>query len=122
MRFDITIQKTSSDNQISHQVRKKTRAALNRFSTSIQTVTIRITDTNGPKGGVDTQCTLSIKLITTGEVVAQKKGENVYAALNQCLHNATRLINRLQERRRNTPIRMNRRKVAIEDESDVMQS
>lgn len=51
-----------------------------------------------------------------------EKGRECASALSQCLNDATRLINRLLERRQNAPIRIHRRKGLIEDCSDVMQS
>ena len=51
---------------------------LSLFATAIQTVTTRITDTSGPKGGEDTRCIVSIKLASAGEVVVQGEGEKVF--------------------------------------------
>lgn len=115
MKIDITMQQSCSDNKVVNQVARHARMALSRFDTSIQTVTIRITDINGPKGGVDIRCVVSMKLISTGEIIVQGKGENVFSALNQCLSRSARTISRSLERRRNTPIRMNRRRMAVVD-------
>ncbi|TKB09686.1 hypothetical protein [Desulforhopalus sp. IMCC35007] len=116
MKIDITMQQSCSDNKISRKVARRARLALNRFATAIQTVTIRITDTNGPKGGEDTRCIVSVKLASVGEVVVQGEGEKILPVLNQCLSRAARTVSRSLDRRRDIPIRMNRRKTKTRDE------
>ncbi len=116
MKIDITMQQSCSDNKISRKVAQRTRLALSRFATAIQTVTIRITDTNGPKGGEDTRCIVSVKLASTGEVVVQGEGEKVLSVLSHCLSRAERAVGRSLDRRRDNPIRMNRRRTKVEDE------
>jgi 16S rRNA G1207 methylase RsmC len=116
MKIDITMQQSCSDNKISRKVVQPARLALHRFATAIQTVTIRITDTNGPKGGEDTRCIVSVKLASAGEVVVQGEGEKILTVLNQCLSRAARTVSRNLDRRRDIPIRMNRRKTKTEDE------
>ncbi len=120
MKIDITMQQTCSNNKISCQVARRVRFAFSRFGTSIRIVTVRITDINGPKGGVDTRCVVSAKLLSAGEVVVQGEGEDAYSALNYCLSRAGRTISRSLERRRDTPIRMNRRKMSVVDEPCVL--
>jgi len=116
MKIDITMQQSCSDNKISRKVARRARLALSRFATAIQTVIIRITDTNGPKGGEDTRCIVSVKLASSGEVVVQGEGENILTVLSHCLSRAERAVSRSLDRRRDTPIRMNRRRTKAEDE------
>jgi ribosome-associated translation inhibitor RaiA len=110
MKIDITMQQTHVDDTISRQIAKRARRALNRFSTSIQTLKICVSDTNGPKGGKDTRCVVSAKLASGGEIVVQGENENIFSVLNHCLSRTDRAVKRYLERRRSTPIRMNRRK------------
>ena len=90
--------------------------ALSRFATAIQTVTIRITDTNGPKGGEDTRCIVSVKLASANEVAVQGEGEKVFSVLRHCLSRVERAVSRSLDRRRDTPIRMSRRRTKAENE------
>ncbi len=116
MKIDVTIKHTCSDHKMTCQVARRVQFALSRFSPSIQSVRVRVTDINGPKGGVDTRCVVSVKLASGGEVVVKNEGENVFSALNHCLSRAGRTISRNLERRLDNPIRMNRRKTAVKDE------
>ena len=94
MKIDITMQQNFSDNAVYSQLARQVRFALSRFGTYLQIVKIRITDINGPKGGVDKRCVVSVKLASSGEVVVQGEGENIFSALNYSLSRAGRLINR----------------------------
>ena len=116
MKINITLQQSCSDNKISRKIVQRVRLALSRFATVIQSITVRITDTNGPKGGEDTRCIVSVKLASAGEVVVQGEGEKPLLVLGHCLARAERAIRRSLDRRRDTPIRMNRRKTKTEDE------
>lgn len=116
MKIDITMQQCCSDNEISGQVARQTRLVLGRFATSIQTITIRITNTDGPKNRVNIRCTVSMKLLSTGDIVVQEGGENVFLALTYCLSRVNRTISRLLERRRNTPNRINKPRTEVENE------
>jgi putative sigma-54 modulation protein len=116
MKIDIMLQQ-SSDHKISRKMARRVRLALSRFATSIQAITIRITDINGPKGGEDTRCIVSVKLASAGEVVVQGEGEKVFSVLNHCLSRVERAVSRSLNRCRDTPIRMNRRRLKAEDEA-----
>ncbi len=116
MKIDITMQQSCSDSEIARKVARRARLAFSRFATAIQVITIRITDTNGPKGGEDTRCIVSVKLASAGEVVVQGEGENILTVLSHCLSRAERAVSRSLDRRRDTPIRMNRRRTKVEDE------
>ena len=104
MKIDITMQQTCSNDKASCQVSRRVRFALSRFWTAIRIITVRAIDINGPKGGVDTRCVLSVKLTSGKEIVVQGEGENVFSVLNYCLARTSRTISRTLERRRNTPI------------------
>ena len=96
MKIDITMQQSCSDNEISRHVARQTRLVLGRFAPSIQTIAIRITNTDGSKSGVNIRCTVSMKLLSTGDIVVQEGGENVFLALAYCLSRANRTIGTCQ--------------------------
>lgn len=75
--------------------------ALTRFSRSIRSVTIRFDDPNGPKGGVDKLCTVTIHLIRPGEdVVVTHADVDGFAALSRAIVRAARVVARRLDRRR----------------------
>lgn len=75
--------------------------ALTRFGRSIGTVTIRFDDANGPRGGVDQLCTVTIHLIRPGEdLVVTHADADPFAALSRAMVRAARVVARRLERRR----------------------
>ena len=110
MKIDIALQQTSNDSKITDQIVRKTRLALGRFSSVIQIIRISLTDLNGAKDGIDIRCVVKIKLASSGEIIVQGIGNDIFSALNSCLPRASRTIVRSLERKRETALRMIQRK------------
>ncbi|MEY4094729.1 MAG: hypothetical protein RLZZ53_1928 [Acidobacteriota bacterium] len=47
---------------IAERARRRVRFALDRFGNRVRSVRVRITDINGPRGGVDKQCIVAVRL------------------------------------------------------------
>ena len=109
MKIDITIQQVELDKNIADRVLRRLRFALSKFGHSIRRVRVHFSDLNGPKGGNDKKCSIKVKLITTGEIVVQGVGKDIVTALSHSVERVERAIKRELERRRETPIRKNRR-------------
>lgn len=114
MKVVVRMQQEKKDGHITEKIKRRTRFALSRFGSSIQSSRISFSDINGPKGGVDTRCVVCVKLFSAGEIVVQGEAEDIYIALNYCLARVERAINRQLEKRRDIPIRLNRRIMARE--------
>lgn len=56
---------------------------LSRFSNRISRVMVTLTDENGPRGGVDKQCRVSVVMPRFGELAVSAKDENPWAAVAQ---------------------------------------
>lgn len=106
MKIDIKWQQSCSDKEISTHLARQIRLALGRFAPSIQSVVINISDAGEKKDRVRVRCIVSMKLMSTGDIILQERAENVFSALNHCLSRGGRTISRLLERRRNTPNRI----------------
>lgn len=74
----------SNDQRINEDIKEKVKSiverALDRFSSAIRKVEIRFLDSNGPKGGVDTQCTIKVTHVEPGRLVIKGKGVSVLQA------------------------------------------
>ena len=110
LKIEIRSQHFELDEDMTDRVINRVRFALSRFDGEISRVQVRFVDTNGPKGGLDKHCLLSVKLTSSGKIVANGKGVDLLSALYYCVERAERAIIRELERRRDTPIRMNRRR------------
>lgn len=70
----------------------------------IQGITVRLGDVNGPRGGVDKSCTVSISLPRLKEVVIEDIQADLYVAISRAMDRASRTVNRrltrLQDRKK----------------------
>ena len=55
--------------------------ALSRFVARISLVTVTLTDSNGPRGGVDKQCHLVVRLTPSGKVIIEERHADMSAAV-----------------------------------------
>lgn len=109
MKINITTQQVKLDKNVSDRVLRRLQFTLSKFGHSIRQVQVHFSDFNGPKGGIDKKCSIKVKLITTGEVMVQGVGKDITTALSYSVERVGRAVKRELERRREVPIRINRR-------------
>ncbi|OEU50968.1 MAG: hypothetical protein BA866_03765 [Desulfobulbaceae bacterium S5133MH15] len=97
------------DQKTNSAMERRLRFALGRFGASINEVTVRLTDLNGPKGGIDKECLIVVKLRKGGKVIVQGSGKDCTATLNYCADRIGRAVERELSRNRKAPIRRMRR-------------
>ena len=85
-------------------IRRKLGMKLGKFATSIERVSIRVTDTNGPRGGVDQVCNVKVVLSGLPSVVIERRHAALHAAIDDALR-AERAVRRSVRRRRMKPLR-----------------
>lgn len=74
--------------------------ALDRKHYSIQALKVRISDQNGPRGGIDKQCQIQLTLSGLPTVLITEKGSDVAAMVDQAAHRAAQAVERLLARTR----------------------
>lgn len=92
-------------------IRRKLGTKLAKFGTSIERVTVRMTDANGPRGGVDQVCQLKVVLIGLPSIVVERRDVRVQAAFDASLDAAVRAVRKAISRRRTKPITEGARQV-----------
>lgn len=80
-------------------VREKLDTTLDRLASKIASVRIQLTDENGPRGGLDKRCVLTVTGLFETKVI-DVRDSTVEAAIAQALHIASRSIVRSLERDR----------------------
>jgi len=64
-------------------IERRLRFALSRFADRIDRVTVRLADLHGPRGGVDKQCRIVVRLRPGGEVVIEDTATDLETAIDR---------------------------------------
>jgi ribosome-associated translation inhibitor RaiA len=73
---------------------------LGKFVTSIERVTVRVTDANGPRGGIDHTCNVKVVLSGLPSVVVERRDVAPHAAIDLALRATEQAVRRRIGRRR----------------------
>ena len=76
--------------------------ALGRFGPAIRQVVVRVVDINGPRGGVDKRCRITVALRGAGgsSITVDYSDDDLYAAIMRACDRAERAVRRTLERKR----------------------
>jgi len=69
-------------------------AALGQHESHVELVIVRLSDLNGPKGGVDQRCQLTIKLHKQPEIIIDERGEDLYGVVAHAADRAKNAVGR----------------------------
>ena len=86
-------------------VRRKLGIKLGKFASSIERVSVRLEDVNGPRGGVDQSCRIKVVLRGLPSVVFDSRDASMNAAVDGALSGVQRAVRRATQRRRMKPLR-----------------
>ena len=86
-------------------IRQKLDRKFRKFARSIERISVRLKDVNGPRGGVDHVCRIKVVLRSLPSVVYEKQDVSLDTAVGGALAGAERAVRRTLQRRRNKPIR-----------------
>ena len=78
-------------------VKRRIHFALGRFAGRIKSVSVRLTDLNGPRGGVDKSCDIQVDVGLRQEVMVCERHENIHAAVAFAVARADRAVQRQLE-------------------------
>ncbi len=80
-------------------VRDRLDRVFDRYPHRVARVVVRGRDENGPKGGIDQVCRISIVLPGFDDVIVEKRGATPQLAFDAAFASARRVLRRLQDRR-----------------------
>ncbi|ACY15498.1 HPF/RaiA family ribosome-associated protein [Haliangium ochraceum] len=112
MHIQIRTQKLEVSDGLRELVRRRLRFAMDRFGDRVQRVTVRLADLNGPRGGVDKHCRISVVTRSQGVVVVEGTDESLPAVVTRAIERAVRALKRANARLK--PSRRRLRKEFIE--------
>ena len=97
------------DEETRDHIRRMLGQKLGKFATSVERVSVRLRDVNGPRGGVDHQCRVKVVLSALPSVVVEEGSETMGEAINAAIAAATRSVSRSLSRRQTRPLQGARR-------------
>ena len=93
------------DDETRAYIRKKLGQKLGRFAPSIERVTVRMRDVNGPRGGVDQVCRINVVLSRLPSVVFAAQAPALETGIDAALSGVARAVRRTVQRRRTKPLK-----------------
>lgn len=89
------------DSELKEHADRRLSFALSRFGSRILKTTVYLTDNNGPKGGIDKNCLIVVRLRGLGEVVAEVVDTDWPVTIDRAAarigHNVGRAVERKRE-------------------------
>jgi sigma 54 modulation/S30EA-like ribosomal protein len=92
------------DDEDRDYIARKLGMRLGKFGSSIERITVRLSDTNGPKGGRDQRCQIKVVLTALPSVVVNETDSTRVRTIDRAIHAATIAVRRRIQRRRLTSL------------------
>ena len=92
------------DDEEHAHIARKLGTKLGKFANSIERVSVRLTDVNGPRGGVDQRCRVKVVLSGLPSVIVERRHATKEAAIDAALLAAAESVRRVVGRRRMKPL------------------
>ncbi|HKE82413.1 MAG TPA: HPF/RaiA family ribosome-associated protein [Vicinamibacterales bacterium] len=86
-------------------IARKLGTRFGKFGSSIERITVRLSDANGPKGGRDRMCQIKVVLGGLPSVVVEERDSALQGAIDRAMHSAALAVRRSVQRRRLKPRR-----------------
>jgi len=90
-------------------IRRKLGMKLGKFAPSIDRVSVRVEDVNGPRGGVDHEARIKVVLSDLPSVVFVQRDASLAAAIDRALAGSERAVRRAVRRKRMKSLKGGRR-------------
>ena len=109
MNVRIVTRRLGVDDTAREYIRCCIANALNRRLDRVADAVIALQDLNGPRGGKDQRCCVTLLLNPRGSVRAQAKGSDLWSVVDRAVQKAGRQLDRLLEARWSSRRRLYRR-------------
>ncbi len=100
MNIHYTGRNVRVDGAMKQFVERRLEYSIGRFARRITDVHVRLADLNGPRGGVDQHCRLTIHLHPRGELLVEDCAVDAESAVTQAAARAGQVVRRELDRRR----------------------
>lgn len=83
MEVEVQAKGLSAAPFLRQHTRQRMLAALGRFRYSVQAVSVRLGDINGPRGGADKLCRIVVRLKNSSQVVIEELGDDIFQVIDK---------------------------------------
>lgn len=100
MEIDIKTRDFALTEGLRMHVRRRLRTALHHFRDRVRRVIVLLSDTNGPRGGVDKRCQLLLRVDGMPDIVVADTELDLYRAISRATERASHSLSRSLRRAR----------------------
>ena len=100
----VRVMRIALNTDVQADIRRTLGMRLGKFAWSIERVTVRVRDANGPRGGVDQECTVKVVLSGLPSVVVRRRHVSLEVALDEATQAVEQAVWRRLSRRRMKPL------------------
>lgn len=94
MQIQIRRHNQEADKELTEFVERRLRFSLGRFSGRLRFIVVSLDDLNGPRGGVDQECRITVHTAWGVEIVIAERGSDSFAAAARAAERAGRSVRR----------------------------
>jgi putative sigma-54 modulation protein len=94
MQIEVRFRGIESSEPLREHAVHRAHAHLSRFGPELGKVIVRLDDVNGPRGGFDKRCRVTVQGPRLGSATLDELSDNVHAALDLALDRMARVIGR----------------------------
>ncbi len=94
MQLDVRCYGIDSSEAINQRALRLMEFRLARFSTEVVAVTIRLSDTNGPRGGEDKRCRILVRMVDGNLLAVEELGVDVHAVFARAARRVVHSVGR----------------------------
>ncbi|TWU55892.1 HPF/RaiA family ribosome-associated protein [Rubripirellula reticaptiva] len=98
MSINITDRSNLLDTEARQLAQRRLLFALSRFDSRIKQIDLVVEDENGPRGGIDKSCRISVSLDHASDVVVSGKDSDVCRCISRAAERAGRAVARTIEK------------------------
>lgn len=100
----IRVMGAALDDEDRDEIARKLGMRLGKFASSIERISVRLSDVNGPRGGVDQKCVIKVVLSGLPSVVVERVDSALPRAVDGAIAAAGKAVRRSAQRRRLKPL------------------
>lgn len=105
MRMGILARGMSLSEAIRLYAQRRLRTALGRYRDALASVQVRLSDINGPRGGIDKHCVIEVRGPALVPIVVRERDSDLYAAIDRAAARIDRTVARRLSRTRTLDVR-----------------